>query len=113
MLNKSTSTIRNSYLISDIRTTPLPDALVRAALESADPVVMRHDLEMILTIMEEAPGDPKSHAPPGRLSIPAGGSSVSAAQPLHRELDLAAGKLAPGLNFGHIRSRRPAIQKRP
>jgi len=30
------------------------DALVRAALESADPVVMRHDLEMILTITEEA-----------------------------------------------------------
>ena len=29
-------------------------ALVRAALESADPVVMRHDLEMILTITEEA-----------------------------------------------------------
>jgi hypothetical protein len=29
-------------------------ALVRAALESADPVVMRHDLEMILTIVEKA-----------------------------------------------------------
>jgi hypothetical protein len=29
-------------------------ALVRAALDSADPVVMRHDLEMILTIVEKA-----------------------------------------------------------
>jgi hypothetical protein len=29
-------------------------ALVRAALESADPVVMRHDLEMILTIVDKA-----------------------------------------------------------
>ena len=29
-------------------------ALVRAALESADPVVMRHDLEMILTILDKA-----------------------------------------------------------
>jgi hypothetical protein len=28
-------------------------ALVRAALESADPVVMRHDLEMILTILDK------------------------------------------------------------
>ena len=28
-------------------------ALVRVALESADPVVMRHDLELILTITEE------------------------------------------------------------
>jgi hypothetical protein len=42
---------------------PIPDptkaladiqALVRAALESADPVVMRHDLEMILTIVDKA-----------------------------------------------------------
>jgi hypothetical protein len=30
------------------------EALVRAALESADPTVMRHDLEMILTIVEKA-----------------------------------------------------------
>lgn len=29
-------------------------ALVRVALESADPAVMRHDLELILTITEEA-----------------------------------------------------------
>ena len=29
------------------------DALVRAALESADPVVMRHDLEMILTVLNK------------------------------------------------------------
>jgi hypothetical protein len=28
--------------------------LVRAALQCADPVVMRHDLELILTITEEA-----------------------------------------------------------
>jgi hypothetical protein len=36
-------------------------ALARVALESADPVVMRHDLEMILTITEGAlqPPDPK------------------------------------------------------
>ncbi|WP_158081516.1 hypothetical protein [Nitrobacter vulgaris] len=36
-------------------------ALVCAALESADPVVMRHDLEMILTIVEKAlhPRDPE------------------------------------------------------
>jgi hypothetical protein len=29
-------------------------ALVRAALDSADPTVMRHDLEMILTVVEKA-----------------------------------------------------------
>ena len=32
----------------------ISNALVRAALESADPVVMRRDLELILTITEEA-----------------------------------------------------------
>ena len=46
--------------MNDNQTTPdhrkaLPDidALVRAALESADPVVMRHDLEMILTVLNK------------------------------------------------------------
>jgi len=35
-------------------------ALVRVALESADPVVMRRDLELILTITEEALQPPDS-----------------------------------------------------
>ncbi len=30
------------------------EALVRTALDSADPTVMRHDLEMILTVVEKA-----------------------------------------------------------
>ena len=33
-------------------------ALTRVALESADPAVMRRDLEMILMITEEAPHPP-------------------------------------------------------
>jgi hypothetical protein len=47
--------------MSDDKPSPDPmkaladiQALVRAALESADPVVMRHDLEMILTILDKA-----------------------------------------------------------
>jgi hypothetical protein len=35
--------------------------MVRSALESADPVVMRHNLEMILTIVEKAlPSGPEN-----------------------------------------------------
>jgi hypothetical protein len=46
-------------LMSDDQQTPTKalveiQALVRAALESADPTVMRHDLEMILTVVEKA-----------------------------------------------------------
>jgi hypothetical protein len=45
--------------MSDDQQTPTKalveiQALVRAALDSADPTVMRHDLEMILTIVEKA-----------------------------------------------------------
>src|SRR5687768_9568699 len=34
-------------------------------------------------------------------------------QPLHRELELAAGQLAPTFHRGHVSRRRPAIQERP
>jgi len=38
---------------------------------------------------------------------------VRAPQPLHCELDLAAGKFAPSLDGSQVSGRRPAIQKRP
>lgn len=48
-------------MMSDANPTTDPEealadigALARAALESNDPIVMRRDLEMILTITEEA-----------------------------------------------------------
>ena len=55
-MNDNQQALDPAKVLADIQ------ALVRAALESADPVVMRHDLEMILTIVDKAlpsrPGNP-------------------------------------------------------
>ena len=44
----------NQQTLDPMKVLADTQALVRVALESADPVVMRRDLELILTITEEA-----------------------------------------------------------
>jgi hypothetical protein len=54
-MNDNQQALDPAKVLADIQ------ALVRVALESADPAVMRRDLELILTITEETlqPRDPK------------------------------------------------------